>query len=163
MKNPESVFGTTLGAKQYTWKEGESRNGQGPPKTIGKRNNSMYSQASSTHHSAFLAASAHQGRNAPSEATSKMYNTASYGFNAGAVGPRSPFGTKNGLPVGGNELNIKVHNLARKDISNTEVLDPVAQLSGRGKAIAQPLDRPSVINNVIRPFATSEVDRERAT
>ena len=38
MKNPESVFGTTLGAKQYTWKEHDSRNA----KSIGKRNNSMY-------------------------------------------------------------------------------------------------------------------------
>lgn len=102
--------------------------------------------------------------NVPREVTSKMYNTASKGFNAGVVGPSSPFGTKNGLPTGRTEIAIKVHNLARKDLVNTEVLDPVAQLSGRGKAVAPPSDRPSVINNVIRPFrATSEVDRQRAT
>ena len=124
----------------------------------------MNSQASSTHHSAFMGATSRQGRHAPSEAGSTMHITAGYGFNAGACGPSSPFGTKNGLPAGRNEMNIRVHNLARKDIPNTEVLDPVAQLSGRGKAIAKPTDRPSIINNVIRPFrAASEVDRERAT
>jgi len=64
--------------------------------------------------------------------------------------------------------NIKVHNLAAHPITagenETDILEPVPQVSGRGVSISPPQDRPYVINNVIKPFrATSEVDRQRAT
>jgi hypothetical protein len=43
-------------------------------------------------------------------------------------------------------------------------LDPVVQISGKGSSVSPPIDRPYVINNVIKPFkANSEVDRQRAT
>ena len=64
--------------------------------------------------------------------------------------------------------NIRVHNLAAQPINagenETDILEPVPQVSGRGISISPPRDRPYVINNTIKPFrATSEVDRQRAT
>ena len=43
-------------------------------------------------------------------------------------------------------------------------MKPVTQISGRGASVEPPIDRPYVINNVIKPFkASQEVDRQRAT
>jgi hypothetical protein len=57
-----------------------------------------------------------------------------------------------------------VHNLARQHLQETDILDPVSQISGKGASVSQPLDRPYVINSVIKPFsASSEIDRQRAT
>jgi hypothetical protein len=60
-------------------------------------------------------------------------------------------------------FGIKVHSLA-KERKDTDFLDPVTQLQGKGASVSPPIDRPYVINNVIRPFkAESEVHRQRAT
>ena len=57
-----------------------------------------------------------------------------------------------------------MHSLARQQRKDTDILDPVAQISGKGASVSPPLDRPYVINSVIKPFrANSEIDRQRAT
>lgn len=60
-------------------------------------------------------------------------------------------------------FNIKVHSLAKNPNGggdDTDILQPVPQISGRGQSVSPPLDRPYVINNVIKPFkASSEIDR----
>jgi hypothetical protein len=78
----------------------------------------------------------------------------------------SPRGAENTSKT--QPYNIRVHNLGTKPINvgenETDILDPVPQLSGRGVSVSPPQDRPYVINNVIKSFrATSEVDRQRAT
>lgn len=65
---------------------------------------------------------------------------------------------------------ITVHNLQsvkpKGDVvkANKTVLEPVAQIKGKGKAVALPVDVGQVINNVVKPFnGKSEIDRTRAT
>lgn len=66
------------------------------------------------------------------------------------------------------DFKIKKHQLTHDSspvgLLNSDILQPVPQISGRGEAVSPPRDRPIVINNVVKPFrGGSEEDRRRAT